>query len=211
MRTLGVAFALLTASLAAPLTAHPHIFVSTGLKLVRAESGMVEGVEVTWRYDALYSLLVLEDMELDHDFDGKLTALERQELDGFDLNWVESFEGDLYASTEAGKLGLGPPERRGISLEKGEIVSRHYRVFTKPAQAFSLKAYDPTYYTAYDLGLGVDLPKGCEAKVIKADVGAASQMVLDLMGDAVDDPEADYPEVGEAFSDEIVIKCAPPS
>ena len=211
MRHPGLVLAVLIASLATPLTAHPHIFVSTGLKLVRAESGMVKGVEVTWRYDALYSLLVLEDMELDHDFDGRLTPSEQQQLDGFDLNWVEGFEGDLYAQTANGKLPLGPPESLGTGLEKGEIVSRHYRALAPPAQTFSLKAFDPTYYTAYDLGLGVDLPKGCDAKVIKADVSAAAQTVLDLMGDAVNDPEADYPEVGEAFSDEIVIQCAPPS
>lgn len=204
-----LAAALLVAALAAPpLAAHPHIFVATGLKLLRGESGLVEGVEITWRYDALYSLLVLEDMELDADFDGRLTAAELQVLNGFDLNWVEGFEGDLYAKTAKGALGLGPPERRGTRLEKGEIVSRHYRALTPPARAFSLKAFDPTYYTAYDLGLGVDLPAGCEARVLKADVSAASQKVFELMGDAVDDPDADYPEVGEDFADEIMIRCA---
>lgn len=211
MRHPGLVLAVLIASLATPLTAHPHIFVSTGLKLVRAESGMVKGVEVTWRYDALYSLLVLEDMELDHDFDGRLTPSEQQQLDGFDLNWVEGFEGDLYAQTANGKLPLGPPESLGTGFEKGEIVSRHYRALATPAQTFSLKAFDPTYYTAYDLGLGVDLPAGCEAKVIKADVTAATEKVMGLMGESMDDPEADYPEVGEDFADEIIVQCAPPS
>ena len=98
------------------MQAHPHVFVETGLRLVASESGAIQGVEVTWRYDELYSLLVLEDMELDADFDGRLTAAELQVLDGFDLNWVEGFEGDLYAKTAKGALGLGPPERRGTRL-----------------------------------------------------------------------------------------------
>ena len=207
MRYLSAIFCLF----AAPLTAHPHVFVETGLKLVRGQSGMVEGVEVTWRYDELYSLLVLEDMGLDDDFDGKLTQVEMAELDGFDLKWIEGFEGDLYATSAEGKLVLGPPKNRGTSIEKGQIVTRHFRALERSAKTLSLKAFDPTYYTAYDLGLGIDLPVGCEAKVIKADLDAAKRLEAELLGDDVDNPEADYPEVGEEFADEIIVTCAPAS
>ena len=192
---------------AAPLQAHPHVFVETGLRLVASESGAIQGVEVTWRYDELYSLLVLEDMELDSDFDGQLTMPELERLNGFDLQWVDGFEGDLYAQSAAGRLKLGAPQNRGTSFMAGQIISRHYRSLESADAALSLKAFDPTYYTAYDLGLGIDLPVGCKAEVVKADVSAATQMVMDLMGDSVDDPEADYPEVGEAFADEIVVTC----
>lgn len=197
--------------LAAPLGAHPHVFVETGLKLVRGQSGMVEGVEVTWRYDELYSLLILEDMGLDDDFDGKLTQVEMAQLDGFDLQWVEGFEGDLYAATAEGKLALGAPENRGTSMDKGQIVTRHYRALSATPKTLSLKAFDPTYYTAYDLGLGVDLPEGCQAKVLKADLEAAKRLEAELLGDDVNDPEADYPEVGEEFADEIIVTCEPAS
>lgn len=193
---------------AQPAVAHPHIFVETGLRLVPNSGGEIVGVDVTWRYDELYSLLVLEDMELDADFDGKLTEQEKNRLEGFDLNWIEGFEGDLYAATPQGQVTLGPPEGRGTRLVAGQIVSRHFRAFEEPRTRVSLKAYDPTYYTAYDLGIGVDLPEGCEVKIRKADVNAASRMVQNMMGDDVDDPEADFPEVGEAFADEIVVTCA---
>jgi len=191
-----------------PAVAHPHIFVETGLRLVPNASGEIVGVDVTWRYDELYSLLVLEDMELDADFDGTLTEQERRALEGFDLNWIEGFEGDLYAAASGSKVTLGPPEGRGTRLAGGQIVSRHFRAFDAPRTRVSLKAYDPTYYTAYDLGIGVDLPEDCEAEIRKADVNAASRMVQNMMGDEIDDPEADFPEVGEAFADEIVVTCA---
>lgn len=194
--------------LAAPLAAHPHIFVQTGLRLVEHAPGQIAGVEVTWRYDALYSLLVLEDMGLDADLDGVLSPREQQALSGFDLNWIDGFEGDLYLHTAAGPLSLSAPQNRGAALVEGQIVSRHYRALAGAVSALTLKAFDPTYYTAYELDLGIDLPAGCVAQVAKADVSAASQMVMELMGDAGDDPEADFPEVGEAFADEIVVTCA---
>ncbi|MCV2892833.1 DUF1007 family protein [Lentibacter sp. XHP0401] len=193
---------------AAPLGAHPHVFVETGLRLVVDESGQVAGVEVTWRYDELYSLLVLEDMELDSDFDGKLTQAELAQLDGFDLQWIEGFEGDLYAQAGAGKLVLGPPENRGTTVDAGHITSRHYRALADGPKALSLKAFDPTYYTAYDLGLGVHMPAGCKSNVVKADLEAAYKLEAELLGDDVDDPEADYPEVGEEFADEVIVTCA---
>lgn len=204
MRHLAACFLLL----ATPLQAHPHVFVETGLRLVASESGAIQGVEVTWRYDELYSLLVLEDMGLDSDFDGQLTMAELERLNGFDLQWIDGFEGDLYAQSAAGQLKLGAPQNRGTSLAAGQIVSRHYRALETAEDRLSLKAFDPTYYTAYDLGLGVDLPEGCTVKVVKADLEAARKLEAELLGDDVDDPEADYPEVGEEFADEIFVTCA---
>ncbi len=203
--------AIILACFGAPLWAHPHVFVDTGLKLVANEAGEVTGVEVQWRYDELYSLLVLEDMELDHDFDGILTKPELNQLSGFDLNWIEGFEGDLYLSAGGHAVSLGAPENRGTSVENGQIISRHFRAFTGVGKEFVLKAYDPTYYTSYELTLGIDLPEGCKLAVVKADVKAANAKVRAEMGDNMDklanDPNADWPAVGEDYADEVRVSC----
>ena len=39
----------------------PHVFIDTGLDFIVDEAGQLTHVRVTWSYDALYSLLVLED------------------------------------------------------------------------------------------------------------------------------------------------------
>lgn len=203
--------AIILACLGAPLWAHPHVFVDTGLKLVVNEAGDVTGVEVEWRYDELYSLLVLEDMELDPDFDGVLTKVELTQLSGFDLNWIKGFEGDLYVTAGGQAVSLGAPENRGTSVENGQIISRHYRAARDAGKEVLLKAYDPTYYTSYELTLGVKLPEGCELSVVKADVKAANAMVRAKMGDDMDrlanDPNADWPAVGEAYADEVRVTC----
>ena len=58
-------------------TAHPHIFVDTALKVLVTDDGQLESIEVTWVYDEFYSLLIFEDLGLDADFDGELTAQRR--------------------------------------------------------------------------------------------------------------------------------------
>ena len=69
------------------------------------------GIDVTWAYDEMYSMLLLDELSLDPDFDGILTDAELEELDGYDLNWMEGFAGDLYVTAPDGQdLALGPPE-----------------------------------------------------------------------------------------------------
>ena len=45
--------------------AHPHVFVDVGLRFEADGRGNLTGVEVTWRYDDFFSLLILSDMGLD--------------------------------------------------------------------------------------------------------------------------------------------------
>jgi ABC-type uncharacterized transport system substrate-binding protein len=66
--------ALLATLLPLPAAAHPHVFIGTGLTLVLDADNRLAAIRVTWSYDELYSLLVLEERGLDSDYDGALTA-----------------------------------------------------------------------------------------------------------------------------------------
>ncbi|MCM2563843.1 DUF1007 family protein [Lutimaribacter sp. EGI FJ00015] len=203
-RILASALLLFTAPAA---SAHPHVFVDTALHIVTDDAGRITGVEVHWAYDELYSLLVLEDMALDDDYDGVLTEAELEALHGFDMNWVEGFAGDLYASRSGGALVLGPPQPRGTEFADGKIVTRHYRPLADgTAQSVTLRAYDPTFYTAYDLTGGVHAPEGCEVAIEKPDLDSAYAEVEDQLEDLPPDPE-DYPAVGDLFADTVVVSC----
>ena len=190
--------------------AHPHVFVDTGLKIIRNADGLVEGIEVSWTYDTLYSMLTFEDMGLDSDYDGRLNDAELGFLTGFDLNWVEGFAGDLYLEAGGAPIGLGAPEGRGLVVEDARIVSTHYRPLPEPiaADGLVLRAYDPTFYTAYNLGGGVSVDDGCAAEITPADLDAAYTLVEELLyATPAADAEDQYPEVGEAFADTVVIQC----
>ncbi len=204
-RTLICALALALSPFAA--LSHPHIFVDTTLRLVTNASGQITGVEVTWAYDDLYSLLLLEDKQLDGDYDGKLTKAELAQLDGFDMQWVDGYMGDLYASLPAGgALDLSGPTPMGVAFNKGRITTRHLRTLPQPVDQLVLRAYDPTFYTAYDLTGGVTAPEGCAVQVQKADIDAAQARVAEALKTMPADPDA-YPEVGDAFADTVQVRC----
>lgn len=210
--TRALALALLPYSALAlmplPANAHPHVFVDTGLRLVANEAGQITGVEVTWVYDDLYSLLLLEDMQLDGDYDGKLTAEELSKLHGFDMQWVKGYVGDLYAQQPGGAaLALSAPQPLSTGFDQGRITTRHLRRFSAPVDSVALRAFDPTYYTAYDLTGGVIAPEGCNVQIAKADLEAARAQEKAALAQLPPDPD-DYPEIGEAFADRVQITCA---
>lgn len=198
-------------ALAGAATAHPHVFVEAGLQVAVDAAGTATGVTVSWEYDEFYSLTSFEDLGLDSDYDGVLTPEELARLDGFDLNWIDGYEGDLYLSTAAGPVALGPPEGRGVEVVGGRIRSSHFRPLAAPvpAEGLDLRVYDPGYYTAYGLGLGVSVDGPCRAEVIPADRDKADAQLMTLLQErTAEQVEVDFPAVGDAYADTVAIRCA---
>lgn len=197
---------------AAPITgqAHPHVFIDTTLRAVVDADGTFRGIEVRWAYDDFYSLLIFADMGLDSDGDGRLRPDEIQRLDGFDLQWVDGFEGDSYASLDGAPVALGPPQPRGTTVEGGRIITTHFRAADAPAAGLRIKAYDPTFYTAYALVGQVEVDGPCTAMIDPVDLDAAYTKLEELLYAT---PEAEatdyYPEVGESFADTVMLSCEP--
>ncbi|MCY4152700.1 MAG: DUF1007 family protein [Aestuariivita sp.] len=191
--------------------AHPHVFVETSIRLVLDGTTEVVGVEVSWSYDEFYSMLTFEDMGLDRDYDGQLTLEELKRLDGFDLRWVEGFSGDVFLQRGAENLALGTPEGRGVVVQGARIISTHYRPLNEPisADGLRLKAYDPTYYTYYELNHNIDAGNHCNADIVVADLKAAQSVLEERLSVIpITAVETDFPEIGEVFADTALIQCS---
>jgi ABC-type uncharacterized transport system substrate-binding protein len=180
-------------------------------------AGRLEAVEVTWAYDALYSLLVTEEMGLDADGDMVLTEGEERALTGFDMNWIEGFEGDLEARLEGQKLALSGPKQPTARLSEGRIVTTHLRRLEVPQNLagtlLTLKPFDPTYYTAYEVTLAVTVSGGalCDIEKQLPDLDAETKRLqeeLAALGRDESTIEMGFPEVGENFATEVQVRCA---
>ncbi|NOD77149.1 MULTISPECIES: DUF1007 family protein [unclassified Ruegeria] len=207
--------AAITCCLPIPALAHPHVFIDTGLEFIVDESGNLTHVRVTWAYDELFSLLQLEDMRLDQDGDGALTEGEEAILTGFDAQWIEGYNGDLVVTAGGVQVDLSGPMSPHATTEDGRIVTTHLRAVeggSVPASALSAKAFDETYYTAYEVTRPVIVtgPATCQMERFDPDIdGQLAQMqafLLTLDAD-YDLEENDIPLVGENFATEIRISC----
>lgn len=208
------ALAVLSSLLPAPALAHPHVFIDTGIVLVVDAENRLTEIRVTWSYDELYSLLVMEEYGVDDDYDGALRPEELETLNGFDMQWIEGFEGDTYLSQNGAPIALSGPVAHATAVEEGRIVTTHTRRLAAPlalGPAVAVKAFDPTYYTAYSVSRGVTVEggTGCTAAVTPADLDAAYTLLEELLYGprSAEFDEDNFPEVGEAFADEVRLAC----
>lgn len=206
---------LFSCCLPVPVLAHPHVFIDTGLEFIVDDSGQLTHVRVTWAYDELFSLFQLEDMKLDQDSDGILTESEEKFLSGFDAQWVEGYNGDLVVFADGAPVDLSGPMEAKATTEDGRIVTTHLRAVEGggvPATAVVAKAYDESYYTAYEVTRPVSVsgPTSCQISRIDADIDgqlAQMQAFLQTLDADYDLEENDIPLVGESFATEVRLSC----
>ncbi len=211
-----IAFLLLALVSATSIAAHPHVFIDTGLEMIFDPQGQLTHVRVTWQYDEFYSLLITEDMGLDSDFDGVLTDVENTKLTGFDMRWVEGYNGDLEVKSGTQILSLSGPAEISAEFSEGRITTTHLRSVLSPVPSSELiviKPYDPTYYTAYDVTrpLIITGSDSCRARVKMPDINAGLKALRDqlntLAADA--DPEdEDLPNIGAQLASDVIVTCS---
>ncbi|MEX3316377.1 DUF1007 family protein [Sulfitobacter sp. PS-8MA] len=202
-------------SFAAPLGAHPHIFVDTGLEVIVDAEGRLTHLRITWAYDEFYSLLVTEDRGLDPDYDGVLTKAEIAALNGFDMQWIEGFNGDTVLLKAGAELPLSAPQEVETKFTEGRIVTTHLRAVegAQPeASGLVIKPYDPTYYTAYEVVGKVTVTgnDACRARVKMPDMTAdlrALQADLSKLDAQTDPSDVGLPNLGAALANEVVVTC----
>lgn len=203
---------------AGPALAHPHVFIDTGIEVILNDRNEATGLRISWTYDDLYSLYIVGDMGLDPDWDGSLTPEEVVKLSGFDMKWVEGFEGDTYALMAGAPLELSRPRDWTADYAAGKITSTHVRDFSAPvpvaAEPLVVQAYDPGYYTAYSIPGDpvVTGGKGCTAQVFVPDLDAAAEALQAALAEYTPDVdlEDEFPAVGANFAEEVRLTCAAP-
>jgi len=193
--------------------AHPHEFVTASLSFRLDAALKITEIGIEWRYDPFTSMLILSDLDMDPAA-LSLSAEDSTRLTGFDLNWVEGYDGDLWIWNGETQVHPAPPRPGAVRLDQGEIVSTHWRAIDPPLPADELvfQVYDPEYYIAYTLDQAVvEGPQSCRARVFVTDLGEARarlETMLDELYAGGADPEQGFPMVGRSFADEVVIDCA---
>jgi len=196
--------------------AHPHVFIDAGLDVHLDGQNRVTAVRVTWSYDDFYSLVTIQDRDMDRDGDGRLTEAELDELARTDVDWDEGFPGDILLESGGGEVALDRPTAFTARYEDGRLITSHLRALSVPvdvsARPLIARIFDPTFFVAYDVTLPITVDKapGCAIARVPADLDAAYTLVEELLYGPQSQTygEDDYPEVGAAFADTLTIACA---
>ena len=215
-RSMKFLLAIILSSITTPsLSAHPHVFVDTGLELIVEGRGQLTHVRVTWEYDEFYSLLITEDLSLDPDGDGILTEAEITKLKGFDMQWIEGFNGDLVVADGDTLATLSGPRDITASFSDGRITTTHVRALERPmlpGETATIKAYDPTYYTAYEVTHPVTVigDSACDVRLKVPELNSGLmdlQQQLATLDSQMDPLDAGLPEIGAQIASSVIFTC----
>lgn len=207
--------ALILALMPAPAAAHPHEFVEVALTFRLDAQGLLTEIGVEWRYDLFTSMLILSDLGLDPAL-SDADAASAPTLQGFDLEWLPGYNGDLWLWSGGGEAALGAPIPGPATIEGGQVVSRHSRPLPTPMAPHGLiaAAFDPEFYVAYTVpGIPVvEGPGRCRARVFAPNLDAAyarlEAALAEVAAGGEVDIEQDFPRVGRDFADEVHLDCA---
>lgn len=195
--------------------AHPHEFVEAALALHLDARGYLVAIDVTWRYDPFTTMLILSDLGLDPAAID-LPPERAPQLQGFDMDWIEGYNGDIWPTFDGVEIALAPPVAGAAEVIDGQVVSRHRRALTDPVDPrtgdLRLRVFDPEFYVAYTIAVPVEVSgaSNCIARVFGPDLEAAQAHLaaaLDELSGSVD-IELNFPLVGEHFADEVVVSCS---
>ncbi|PTE20430.1 hypothetical protein C5F48_17495 [Cereibacter changlensis JA139] len=206
LRTITLASAL--ALSAGPVLAHPHVFVDASAAFVFDGDSLTE-LRITWLYDAFTTLVLYDQLDLDHDRDGKLDAQDLERVAHGETDWPPEYEGDTYLWVGGVKQPLGRPAN-GVARMVGDRVEVSFDLPLAEARATeglraSLKLYDPAYYYAYTVvGAAADR---CEAQVIPFQPDAAERALQEELNALSQEEMPEDPMIGARFADGIALTC----
>jgi ABC-type uncharacterized transport system substrate-binding protein len=195
-----------------PARAHPHVFIDGGVDFLFDGEGALAQIRVTWIYDNLTSLFMLEDLGLDAA--GQLSDADRERLAAYDTVWDEGYDGDGYLWAGARRVGLSSPKAPEAEIrDDGRVVIRFLRDVEapfRPGTDVRVEVYDPTYYMAYTI---TEAPRlegaapGCAARVEHFEpTGAVAPLMQALQAlSAEETPEQD--NVGALFAEKVHLAC----
>jgi ABC-type uncharacterized transport system substrate-binding protein len=127
--------------------AHPHVFVDHSV-VVRAGAGGIEGLDVTWAFDPLFSAMIVQSFDADRD--GTLSAVEVRAIEEKHFDNIKRFNYFLDIKVNGRTV---PVTVRGFRARVPR--DRVVYAFTVPVAAdgaqgtLEIVVSDPTFYTAF--------------------------------------------------------------
>lgn len=209
----------LWAGMCGAAVSHPHVFVDTGIEILFDDQARATALRITWSYDDLFSMMIVEDRNMDADFDGVLTADETLAIQGFDMQWEPEFAGDTHVLVGDAPQALSGPSDWTTTYADGRLTSTHVRRFDSPIvpgdAPLVVQVYDPSFYTAYAIAMETTLTgrTDCTAQTFEPDREAADEILQAAIAEQAGstDIEGAFPAIGAAYAEEVRITCAAPS
>ncbi len=178
MRRIILSLGMVFAMSAAPVFAHPHVFVNNHTTVV-FDNGMLEGVRFTWTFDEMFSNMILTDYDPNHT--GQFDAARAKALKEGAFDNLENYH--YFIAMVVGKKAVDHLTIEQFTPSVADQTKLVYSFFIplkvpveSTEQIVRLTVYDDSYYVAFDLlhlsdvTLTADKDVSCEMSIEKTKV-----------------------------------------
>jgi ABC-type uncharacterized transport system substrate-binding protein len=212
-----LAIGILAAELiaAAPVAAHPHVFVDGGVDFVMRDHMVFEALEVTWLFDEFETLYTLSSAGIGLNDDGGLDEADRLELVRHLSDWPDDFDGSAHLSVDGAAIALAWPTGLDARLIEGRLEMTFTRRLEAPIslseQRVEVALYESTYFFAFSITNTPLIANGsddCAARVVPFEADDQSAALQSTLYELGREETPDIENVGALFADRIVLQCA---
>ena len=212
----SLAALVLSLGLAAPASAHPHVWVTSKAEIDYGEGGKVTGIRHAWTFDASYSASAIQG--LDANGDGTVSP---DELAGLAMDNTANLAEFAYFT----KLKIGGKEQTFADpIEPrmrmdGDRLTLSFLLPLKSPVAqgrgvAALEVFDPTYFVAFSLSEDADTarlvgaPSGCAATMTRPKKEAPKTAdAKPGMSEAFFEALTNASSYGVQFANRIIVAC----
>ncbi len=195
--------------------AHPHVFVDARAGFLFNTSAELHGLRISWTYDALTSLFLLDALDLDRDNDGLLDDADRAAIVVGETEWPPEFKGDVYLELDGADRPLTRPQNAVAQMEDGLISVAFDLPLGAPVSLSGntavLRLYDPIFYYAYTIldgsPLSDGLPDTCTVQITPFEANEATAALQAELRALSQEDVPDQDNVGRLFADEVTVSC----
>ncbi|MFZ0094116.1 MAG: DUF1007 family protein [Pseudolabrys sp.] len=208
LRIVFAAFVVL--AVAAPASAHPHVWVTMRTELVYAPDGRITGIRHAWSFDDMFSTFATQGLESKEK--GKFTREELAPLAKVNVESLKEFDYFTYATADGKKADLAEPAPDFWLDYADEVLTLNFTLpFKTPLKPKELKVeiYDPTIFV--DFSFAKDKPAQLVgAPKCKLDVVLPREMTF-AEGKKLSEIPADQPNTtmawGAQFASKLLVHC----
>jgi ABC-type uncharacterized transport system substrate-binding protein len=211
---LSIAAALAAlASVAAPASAHPHVWVTMKSELVFAPDGTITGVRHAWTFDDMFSAFATQGLEAKKK--GEFTREELTPLAEVNVTSLKEYDFFTYAKANGKKVEFNEPAP-GYYLDfdtKETVLTLHFTLPLKQpvkAKDITVEVYDREFFVDFsfaekDPAKLVGAPAQCKLTVARPEeMNAALAQQLSQLGPDQRDPSL---TIGAQYANKLVVKC----
>jgi ABC-type uncharacterized transport system substrate-binding protein len=194
----------------APVSAHPHVWVTLHSEILYADDGTVTGVRHAWRFDDMFSAYALQGIA--HAKKGQYSRAELASLAQVNIESLKEYDYFTFARGDGKKLKFTEPVDYWLEYTNLALVLHFTLPLKTPAsaKAFQVEVYDPTIFVDFEFAKDKPValsgaPPQCELVVDPPhEPTPAEQARLGQLDFTPLDASSAY---GEIFANKMQVKC----